>query len=123
MPTLNGLQLAHMSTGELPEQGPQSGRCIHPTEHQVHPAGADHIQVADAVRAGQQAADDRRQLQCRVGRTGSDQLAGEVHMLAQQIRQTGLLGQFQHRDQPRARHQIHIIEHGDATIPTMRQFH
>jgi hypothetical protein len=74
-----------------------------PNEQAVHPTGADHIQIADAVRAGHQAADDRGQLRCRVGRTGSDQFAGEVHMLVQQIRQAGLLGQFQHRDQPCAR--------------------
>ena len=46
-----------------------------------------------------------------------------AHMLVQQLRQPGLLGQFQHRHQPGARHQIHVIEHGDTTVPPMRQFH
>jgi len=123
VPPLHRLQLADVTAGELAQQGAQRGRRVHPTEQPVRPARADHVQVADAVRAGQQPADDRRQLRCRVGRTGSDHLAGEPHMLVQQFRQAGLLGQFQHRDKPGARHQIHVIEHGGAAVPSMRQFH
>jgi hypothetical protein len=112
-----------MTTGELAQQGAQRGRRVHPGEQPVHPTGPDHVQVVDAVRIGQQAADDRCQLGGRVRRTRLHQLAGEPHMLIQQLRQAGLLGQFQHRDQSSARHQIHIIEHGDTAVPPMRQFH
>jgi hypothetical protein len=57
-----------------------------------------------------------------VGLAAPDQLAGEPDVLVQQARQAGLLGQLQHRDQSRARHQIHVIERGDTAVPPMRQF-
>jgi len=39
------------------------------------------------------------------------------------VRQPGLLGQRHHRNQPRAGHQILVIEHGRATTPVMGQSH
>ena len=35
----------------------------------------------------------------------------DVHLVGQQLWQAGLLGQRHHRDQPRTRHEIVVVEH------------
>jgi YD repeat-containing protein len=74
-------QLPGMTVSELPQEDPQRGVGVHPAEQLVHPAGADDIQVVDAVRAACHPGDDRGQLRGWVGRPGPDPLTAEPDML------------------------------------------
>jgi len=55
-----------------------------------------------------------------VRRAGPDPLVTEHHMIGQQVRQPGLLGQFEQRNQTSGGHQIPVVEHRRIRPPTMR---
>jgi hypothetical protein len=84
---------------------------VHLVEHPGCAAGAQHVDVVDAVRPAGHRADDRGQLADRVHLAGGHTRGRQVHMLADQFRKPGLLSQFQHRHQPGGRHQIPFVEH------------
>jgi len=111
------------STTELPQEDPQRRCRVDAAEHLLHPAGADHVQVIDAVRAGRHPRNDRGQLRCRVRRPGPDPLVSEPDVGIKQVRKPGPLRQFQDRDQPRVRHEILFIKHRAVRAPPMRSLH
>jgi site-specific DNA recombinase len=110
------------SIGELPQELPHRRRRVHPAEQAAHPAGADHVQVIDAVRAARHPGDDRGQLPGRVHPRGPDLRRARVDpdLLPDQLGQPGPLGQTHHRHQTRVRHQVGIIEHRSGQGPAMR---
>jgi hypothetical protein len=116
-------QLTGVPVGELPQEDPEGGRGVHPAEEVFHPPGSDHVQVLDAVRSGGHPRDDPGQLRCRVRRPRPHPLISEPDVLLQQARKPGLLGRFQHRDQPRVRHEILFVEHRAVRAPGMRCSH
>ena len=108
--------------GELAQELPQRGRRIHPAEQPRHPAGADHVQVVDAVRAGHHPGDDRGQLARRVHPRRRDPPRRQRHPPRDQLRQPGLLRQRHRRHQTRAGHQVRIIEDRRPTRPPCCSF-
>ncbi|MBM0230671.1 hypothetical protein JNW91_01530 [Micromonospora sp. STR1_7] len=68
-----------------------------------------HVEVVDAVRAGDHPGHDRGHLAGQVRAL----VRRQAHPLSDRVMQTGLLGQAHHRNQAGTRHQIRIIEdHG-----------
>jgi hypothetical protein len=113
-------QLQGMAVGELPQKLTQRRRGVHLTEQPRHPTRPDHIQIVDAVRAGGHPGDDRSQLTRRIG-PGRGHLGRPDGDLARdQLRQARPLGQPHHRDQPRTRHEVRIIEQRRGHGPRMR---
>lgn len=89
---------------------PEGGGRVHTVEQDRHLAGAQHVQIVDAVRAGAHPGDHGEQLGCRVRRTGLDPWCRDRHLPGDDLGQAGLLGQSQYRHQPRVRHQIVLVE-------------
>ena len=87
-------ELVGMPEGELAQQDPQRRGRVHLVEHPGRAAGAQHVHIVDAVRAAHHARDDRGQLPGRIDRARGHPCAGQVDMLADQTRKTGLLSQF-----------------------------
>ena len=104
-------ELVGMPEGELAQQDPHCRGRVHLVEHPGRAAGAQQVRIVDAVRAAHHARDDRGQLPGRVDRPGPHPRAGQLDVLADQPRKTGLLSQFQHRNQARRRHQVLLVEH------------
>ncbi len=73
-----------MPEGELPQQGSDRRRGVHPIEECLHPTAAHHVDVIDAVRPGAHARDQRGQLRGRVGRPGLDPRLRDVDLVGQQ---------------------------------------
>jgi site-specific DNA recombinase len=94
------------SIGERAQQLAQRRGCPHPSEQPVHPAVPQQRHVINAIRAGDHARDQRRHLQDRVAAPGF----GDPQMRRDQLLQTGPLSQVPDRSQPRARHQVRVIE-------------
>ena len=94
----------------------QRGRRAQPGKDPAHPAMAQHVEVADRIGAGDHAGDQGRNLECGVRARRSRNL----HMLAGELVQAGLLGQSHHRRQPATRHQIRVIKHG---LKAVADFH
>jgi hypothetical protein len=86
-------QLAGVAEAELPQQGPEGGGCVDPVEQDRHPAGAEHVQVVDAVRTGAHPSDHAQQLGSRVRRAGLDPRCRDRHLLGDGLGQAGLFGQ------------------------------
>ena len=95
-------QLAGVPEAELAQQRPEGGGRVHRVEQDRHPARAQHVQVVDAVRAGAHPGDHAQQLRGRVRRPGLDPRRRDRHLLGDDLRQPGLLGQPEQRHQPRA---------------------
>ena len=106
----HGLKLTGMAEGELPQQRPQGGRRVHPVEQCGHPTGAQRVQIVDAVRTNAHPGDHAQQLGYRVRRARADPRGLNRHLLGEDLRQSRLLGQPEHRHQPRTGHQIVFIE-------------
>nr|WP_230990379.1 hypothetical protein [Rhodococcus oxybenzonivorans] len=100
-----------MPEGELAQEDPQRRRRIHLVEENRGTAGADRVHIVDAVRSGEHPADDRGQFPHRVRRTRGHPRGGEVDMAVDQLRQSGLLAQFEDRNQPGRGHEIVFVEH------------
>jgi len=73
--------LPDVAVGEFPQMDPQRRRRIDEVEHLFHSAGPHHLQVVDAVGAGGQSGDDRRQLPGRVRPAGADPFVGEPDVI------------------------------------------
>ena len=100
------VELADMTEGEFPQERPQCRGRIRAIEHGTHRAVPQQRHVIDAVGPG-----DHARYQAAHFRPGMGALVGRhAEMLIGQPGQPALLGQGSHRDQPRARHQIGIIE-------------
>ena len=88
------LQLAGVTEGELPQQRSDRRGCIHAAEERLHAAGAHHVEVVDAVRAGAHA---RRSTVASFGDglADPDLIRGAAmrDLLGQQFWQPGLGGQ------------------------------
>jgi len=108
------------SIGEFPQKLAQRRAGVHPAEQPRHAAGADHVQIVDAVRSGSHPGDDRGQLAGGVHRGRGHPRRRDRHPLADQLRQAGPLGQPHHRDQASERHQTLVIEHRRGPRPRMR---
>jgi hypothetical protein len=104
------LQLAGVPEAELPQQRPEGGRRVDTVEQDRHPTRAQHVQILDAVRACAHPGDHAQQLRDRVRRAGLDPRRLDRHLLGDDLRQPGLLGQFDQRHQPRIRHEIVLVE-------------
>ena len=116
-------ELVGMPEGELAQQDPQRRGRIHLVEHPGRAAGAQHVHIVDAVRPAHHARNDRGQLPGRIDRARGHPGAGQLDVLADQPRKTGLLSQFQHRHQTRRRHQIRLVEHRRPDCERMRRLH
>jgi len=116
-------ELAGMTEAELPQQRPQGRGRVHPVEQDGHPTRAQHIEVIDAVRAGAHSGDHAQQLGHRVRRPRPNPRRLDRHLLGDDLRQPGLLGQPEHRHQPRERHEIVLIEVRGAGGKPMRHSH
>jgi hypothetical protein len=103
-------ELVGVPEGELAQEDPQRRGRIHLVEHSRCAPGAQHVHIVDAICAADHPRDDRAQLPGRIDRTGSHPSTGQIHMLADQFRKTGLLSKFQHRNQSRRRHEIMFVE-------------
>jgi hypothetical protein len=103
-------ELVGMPEAELAQQDPHRRGRVHLAEHPRRAAGAQQVRIIDAVRAAHHASDEGGQLPGRVNRPGPHPRAGQVDVLADQPRKTGLLSQFQHQNQTRGRHQILLVE-------------
>ena len=66
-PPRHSAQLRYVPEGELPHKRAQRGRRVGPAEQGAHPAVTDHVQIVDAVRAGDHARHERGDLSCRGG--------------------------------------------------------
>ena len=108
------------SIGELAQQLPQRRARVDPTENLLHPAGADHVQAVDAVRARNHARHDRGQLPGRVHPSRGDARGPEPDPLANQLGQPSPLRESHHRSQARERHQVAIIEDRRGPRPRIR---
>ena len=93
-----------------------------PANRLLHPTGADHVQIVDAVRPAGHPRDDRGQLPGRVRArlTSPGRVRVESDLLGDQLRQAGPFGQRQHRRQPRVRHEVGIIEQRRGSRPRIR---
>ena len=58
MPAMNCGELVSMPEGELAQEDPQRGGRIHLAEHPGCAAGAQHVDIIDALRAARHARDD-----------------------------------------------------------------
>ena len=113
------VELADVAEGERPQERPQRRRRVDPREHPAHPAVPQQRHVIDRVRAGDHPGDQRGDLQ-----PGVRALVGRhPQVLIGQVPQPGRLGQRQHRDQPRRRHQIRIVEHHRGRPQGVRELH
>ncbi|CAG7632038.1 phenol 2-monooxygenase [Rhodococcus opacus] len=74
-------------------------------------AGAVISEQAVRLEAELAAGDDRGQFPHRVRGTRGHPRGGEVDMAVDQLRQAGLFGEFEDRDQPGRRHEIVFVEH------------
>jgi hypothetical protein len=104
------LQLAGVPEAELPQQRPERGGRVDPVAQDRRPARAQHVQVVDAVRAGAHPGDHTHQLGDRVRRAGLDPRRRDRHLLGEDLRQPGLLGQPEQRHQSRMRHEVVLVE-------------
>lgn len=100
------VQLPDVPEPVAAQMGAQRGRRPQTGEHPTHPAMAEHVQIADRVRAGDHARDDRRHLDRRV-RPGR---ARHPHVLVDQVVQASLFGQRHHRRQPTESDQVRVVE-------------
>ena len=105
------LELTGVTEGELPQQRSHRRGCVHATEHGLHTARAQHVDVVNAVRSSAHPRDQRPQFRCRVRRPGLDPGYGDTHLLREKLHQPGLLGQSHHRHQPGTRHKTVLVEH------------
>jgi hypothetical protein len=108
-PSGDCIQLPHMSEPELPQERAQRRRRIHTGKQPPHPAVPQQRHVLDAVRPGEhprhQGSHLRPGVRAPIGR--------HAQMLVGQAAQPHPLNQREHRDQPRRRHEIRLIEqHG-----------
>jgi hypothetical protein len=115
-------QLQRVAVGELAQELPECRGRVHTGEQSLHPTRTDHVQVVDAVGATRHPGNDRRQLADRVHPSGLDlrRLRVDPHLLLDQLRQPGTLGQLQHRRQPGKRHEVVFVEHRRRTRPRIR---
>ena len=115
-------ELTQLAAGELPQQDPQRGRAYTPANSRFIPPA--RIRSRSPMRSAPASSPPITEVSFVVGFAAPELTAHcEDHVLVQQVRQAGLFGQFHDRDQPGAGHQIHVIEHGGAAVPPMRQFH
>jgi hypothetical protein len=98
----DGIKLADVAEAEQPQETPQCRGCPHPGEQPTHSTVAQQIQVGDRVRAGDHPSDQGEDLHRGVRR--------DRDPVGQQRVQPTPLGQRHHRNQPRARHEIRIVE-------------
>jgi hypothetical protein len=105
---------------ELAQELPQRRRCVHLLEQAGHPAGADHLQIIDAVRARGHPSDDRPQLPRRVHPRRRHLRLTQRDPLLHQLRQPGLLGQLHNRNQAGIRHQMLVVEQRRGLGPGVR---
>jgi hypothetical protein len=75
-------------------------------EQPVHPSVAQQVHADERVRAGDHSRDQGADLRRRV----RPRRPGHPHMGTDQLMEPGVLGQREHRDQPRARDQVRVIE-------------
>jgi len=108
----DGVQLADVAELIPAQVGAQRGRGPAPSEDLGHPAVPGQVHVFDAVRAGHHPGDQGGHLQVSVG-------AGRAwhgHMVGDQVREPGFLGQGHHRDQTRGGDQVRVIEIGREVV-------
>ncbi|BAH55483.1 hypothetical protein ROP_72360 [Rhodococcus opacus B4] len=79
---------------------PRVDGCVDLVEQGGHPACPEQGHVVDDIRSGTHPADDRGQFPDRVRRTRGHPRGGEVDMGVDQLRQAGLFGESEDRDQP-----------------------
>jgi site-specific DNA recombinase len=110
------------STRELAQELTQRRGRVDTAEKTFHAAGADHVQVVDAVRTSGHPRDDRGQLpdRIRVRRLDLRRRRINPHLRADQLGQLSSFGQRQHRRQPGQRHEVGLIEHHSGTRPRIR---
>jgi hypothetical protein len=118
-PPRHHLELAHVAPVEPAQERPERGGCPNPAEQLTHPTVAQHVEVVDAVRAGEHAGHDPGDLQVRV-RADRD---GHLEVLGDQAGEVTALGQAHHRDQPCAGHQIRVIELRGGVLGAVQQSH
>ena len=113
-------ELVGMPEGELAQHDSQRRGRVHLVEQPGRAAGAQHVHIVDAVRPAHHARDDRGQLPSRIDRARGHPGAGQLDVLADQTRKTGLLSQFHDRHQASRRHQIRLVEHRRPDCEGMR---
>jgi hypothetical protein len=99
-----------MPMGQRPQEGVQGRRSPDLTEHDLVAGVPQPVEVLDRVRPGDHPGQQQHHLGHRV-RPSTICRARDRHMLRDQLRQADLLGQSDHRHQPRIRNQIRVIEH------------
>jgi len=97
-PGRDRVELAHVAEGERPQERPECRGGTHRGEQPTHGAVAQQVHLVDVVRPGDHSRDQRHDLGHRV-RPGGPR---DMHVLTDQLVQTGTLGQRHHRDQASA---------------------
>jgi hypothetical protein len=110
------VQLADVAEGEPAQERAQRRGRAHVVEQPGHPAVAQQAHIADRVRAGDHARDQREDLRRGVRAARRR----DPHPLGQQGRQPTPGGQRHHRREAAARHEIRIIEPHRHRAPSMR---
>ena len=101
------VELADVTEGERPQERPQRRGCVAAGEDPAHPTVPQQRHVVDGVGAGDHPRDQRGHLQPRVRAL----VGRHRQVLLCQRCEPGRLRQRHHRDQPRRRHQIRVVEH------------
>jgi hypothetical protein len=96
-----------MAVAEGAQELPERGWRVHPAEQRRHPAVTQHIDVADAVRAGEHARHQCGDLPARV----SALMPVDAYMLGHDAMQVTRLGQLHRRHEAGVRHEVRIVEH------------
>jgi hypothetical protein len=94
-----------VAEAELSQQDPPRRGSVNTVEQRRHPAGADHVQLIDAVRPRGHPGNDTGQLARRIHRARSDLRGRKPHPL-EQSDEPSLLGQRPHRHQTSTRHRL-----------------
>jgi len=100
------VELAHVPERERPQERPQRRRRPPRGQHPAHVTVAQQVHPGERVRAGDHPRDQGSDLRARV----RPRRPRDPHMGTDQLMEPGPLGQREHRDQPRTRDQVRIIE-------------
>ena len=106
-PRRGGVELPEVPEGEGPQERPERRRRARPGQQPGKRSVPQQPHVLDRVRPGDHPRHDAPDLAVR----GSSRRSRQVHTLPDQLVQPGASGELQDRNQPRARHEVGIVEH------------
>jgi hypothetical protein len=113
------LELQDVPPGEGTQERPQRGRRPDPAEQHRHGAVAQQAHVVDAVRSRGHPGDQAPDLHLGI----NPARPADPDMLCGQLAQSGPLGETQHRNQARLRHEMRVIKRRVDLRQLMQQSH